>query len=179
MNTFHRILTIAILTLCAACHAEDFVWRKDGKPIADTDNQKARDGFGAMLLLIDDKKFFDDWKKPDPPRFRTITNATRMVPIHATVIFAGAGRNADGEAHVTCDVTIRKPDGSVYGEQTGLVATQGRQTLSSSLLQLARDRLVVRIEAHDPAGIYTVEVTVRDKVRMVDLRLRERFTVSK
>ncbi|MEY2407841.1 MAG: hypothetical protein QOF48_511 [Verrucomicrobiota bacterium] len=165
--------------VCLAGHAEDFVWRKDGKPIADTDSQKTRDGFGALLLLIDDKKFFDDWKKPDPPRLRTITNATRILPVHTTVIFAGAGRNADGEVHVTCDVTIRKPDGSVYGAQKGLVATRGRQTLSPTMLQLARDRLVVRIEPHDPAGTYTVEVTVKDNVKKVDLRLKERFTVSK
>ena len=102
-----------------------------------------------------------------------------MVPIYATVIFAGAGRNPDGEAHVTCDVTIRKPDGSVYGEQKGLVGRQAREPESSSVLQLARDNLAVRIEPHDPAGTYTVEVTVRDQVKKVELRLRERFTVNK
>ena len=172
------MVAAAFLALCSASHAEDFVWRKDGKPIPDTDSQKVRDGFGAMVLLTDDKKFFEDWQKPDPPRFATITNATRMVPVHIAVIFAGAGSKADGEAHVTCDVTIRKPDGSVYGEQKGLVATKGRQP-SSTMLQLARERFVVRIEPHDPAGTYTVEVTVKDNVKKVDLRLKERFTVSK
>jgi hypothetical protein len=174
-----RFIAVTLLAFCSVIHAEDFSWRKDGKPLADTDSQKARDGFGAMLLLIDDKKFFEDWKKPEPPRFKTLTNATRMVPVYTVVIFAGAGRNAEGEAQVSCDVTIRKPDGEVYGEQRGLVAAQGRQVLSPTMLQLARDRLVIRIEPHDPAGIYTVEVTVRDHVRKVDLRLKERFTVSK
>ncbi len=179
MNTLHRLLTIAILAICVASHAGEFIWRKNGKPIADTGSQKARAGFGAMLLLIDDKKFFEDWKKPTPPRFTTITNATRMVPIYATVIFAGAGRKADGETHVTCDVTIRKPDGSVYGEQKELIATQSREAQPSSALQLAQNNLAVHIEPHDPTGTYIVEVIVRDKVKKVDLRLKERFTVSK
>ena len=179
MKILQRTLMSAILMVCAASQAEDFVWRKDGKPIADTDTQKARDGFGAMLLLIDDPKFFEDWKKPEPPRLTTVTNATRMVPIHATVIFAGAARNKNGEANVTCDVTIRKPDGSVYGQRKGLVATDGPGTLSPTTLQLARERLAVRIEPHDPSGTYRVEVTVRDKVRKIDLPLTQQFTVSR
>ena len=179
MNLYQRIVTFAMVALCIASHATEFVWRKGGKPVADTDNQKARDGFGALLVLVDDKKFFEDWKKPGPPRFTTIANAERMKPVHTAVIFAGPGRDTNGVADVTCDVTFRKPDGSVYAEQKDVVCTQGRVVPSPGLLQLARDRMVIRIEPHDPAGTYTVEVTVRDNLKKVDLALKEQFTIRK
>ncbi len=179
MKILHLILTVTFLMVSVTSHAEGFVWRKEGKATADTDFQKSRNDFGAMLALTDDKKFFEDWYKPDPPRITALTTATRMVPVHITVFFVGAGSNADGEAHVTCDVTVRKPDGSVYAEQMGLIATKGRKAPDPRMLQLAQQRMAVVIEPHDPAGTYTAEVTVTDKVKKVDLRLKERFTVSK
>ena len=130
-----------------------------------------------MLLLIDDSKFFEDWKKPEPPRFRTIDKATRMIPVHAVILFAGPGTNSAGNAHVLCDVKVLKPDGSTYGEQTALVGHESK-IASPKHLMLASERLVVRIEPHDPAGTYTVEAIVHDKIRNVDLSLKRQFTVE-
>jgi hypothetical protein len=178
MQILHRILFVVILTLCVTSHAEEFFWRKDGKPVADSDSQKARGGFGALVLLVDDTKFFDDWKKPDAPHFKSVVTAKRMVPVHVAVIFAGPGAGPSGTADVTCDVTVLKPDGSIYGEQKGLVATRDRVP-SPTMLSLADERLVVRIEPKDPSGTYTVEAVVKDNVKKVELKLKERFTVDK
>ena len=131
-----------------------------------------------MLLLIDDPKFFEDWKKPEAPKFKTISSAKRMVPIHATILFAGAGSNDDGRAHVICDVKVLKPDGSIYGAREGLVATKNPIPSATTLL-LASERLVVRIEPKDPAGIYVVEAVVKDKIKNVGLKLKQSFSIEK
>ena len=36
----------------------------------------------------------------------------------------------------------------------------------------------IRIEPQDPAGVYTVEATVRDEVRNVELDLKTTFKVA-
>ena len=101
-----------------------------------------------------------------------------MVPIHATILFAGAGSNDDGKAHVTCNVKVLKPDGSIYGAREGTVATKNPVPTATTLL-LASERLVVRIEPKDPAGIYVVEAVVKDEIKKIDLKLKQSFLIEK
>jgi hypothetical protein len=174
------------LILISTSHPADPTWSKDaagwnvdGQAVADSDSRKSRNGFGAMLLLIDDPKFFEDWKKPEAPKFKTISTARRLVPIHATILFAGAGSNDDdGKAHVICDVKVLKPDGSIYGAREGMIATKNPMPSATTLL-LASERLVVRIEPKDPAGIYVVEAVVKDKIKNIDLKLKQSFSIEK
>src|SRR5690242_13109202 len=108
----------AILGLCvgiASADAPEF-WKEDGKAVRDTDSKKTKDGFGAWLFLTEDKKFFDDWYKPETPHLSPTNMARRNVPVFASVIFAGAGNDGEGRTDVIYHLTIRKPDGSIYGE---------------------------------------------------------------
>jgi hypothetical protein len=171
------MLAAPIFAAAPSSADEPFVWHEKGEPIEDRDHQKARGGFGAMLLLIDDPKFFEDWKKPEPPTLKRIDKAKRMVPVHAAILFGGPATNSAGNAHVLCDVKVLKPDGTTYGEQTGLIGHKSK-IASQKHLMLAIERLVVRIEPHDPAGTYTVQAVVRDKIRNVDLELKQQFTVE-
>jgi hypothetical protein len=145
----------------------------------DSESQKATNGFGAMLFLTEDKKFFDAWEDSTPPHFTPVSTARRGVPVFTVVIFAGPGLRPNGEADVTFDITVRKPDGSVYAEQKNVVASQDRADPSPKALHLARDYMGIRIEPKDPAGNYTVEAVVRDRVKKVELRLQQRFIVKK
>jgi hypothetical protein len=46
-------------------------------------------------------------------------------------------------------------------------------------LQLAQSRMAVRIEPQDPSGTYTVEVSVRDNIKKIELLLKQTFVVER
>jgi hypothetical protein len=60
-----------------------------------------------------------------------------------------------------------------------LVGAQEKIDPAPKALQLARDFTGIRIEPKDPAGVYTVEVVVKDHVKKVELHLVRKFTVEK
>lgn len=168
---------IALLTFAPLrAHASD-TWHKDGKPVADTDNVKSQDGFGAQLFLTESAQFFDDWNKPEAPALPLVRLARRDVPIYTVILFVGPATDTNKRAKVGCHVVVRKPDGTVYGEGD-LVGWNGPRVGPHNSLQLAQERMGIRIEPNDPAGIYTVEATVRDEVGNVELPLKTSFEIA-
>jgi hypothetical protein len=154
-------------------------WRLDGKAVADTPNMKSKGDFGAQLFLTESAQFFEDWNKPDTPRLPTLEKARRNVPIFAAILFVDPGVDASGAANVTCDITVRKPDGAVYGEQKGVVGWKGNYNVPAHNLQLTEGRMGIRIEPQDPSGVYTVDVVVRDNIRKIELPLKTTFEIPK
>jgi len=184
-----KVLAILFL-LCGTLYAADTTnsvspaatkggWHVDGKPLDDSEAHTSTNGFGAMLFLTEDEKMFANWDGPGGPHFKPVSVARRGVPVCTVLIFVGAGLKSDGKADVTFDVVVRKPDGSIYGKDKDMVGAQDQIDPAPRALQLARDYMGIRIEPKDPAGIYTVEVLVRDNVKKVELRLKQRFTVEK
>ena len=172
---------IAVL-LGASLHGEDSTaWRKDGKPAADTPNMKSKNGFGAQLYLTQNTQFFEDWNKPGTPNLTELKNnrAHRNVPLFSAILFVDPGLDSKGSVDVTYDIVIRKPDGSIYGEQKDFVGLKGKYVAPAHSLQLAKERMGIRIDSQDPSGTYTVEVIVRDHIKKVELPLKATFEVAK
>jgi hypothetical protein len=152
-------------------------WRKDGEPVADAPNMKSANGFGAQLFLTENAKFFEDWSKPETPKLTPLKTAHRNVPIFTAILFADPGLDAEGSADVTCDIIVRRPDGSIYGEQKDVIGWKGKYLVPAHNLQLTQGRMGIRIEPQDPSGTFTVEVIVRDHIKKVELSLKEIFEV--
>jgi hypothetical protein len=176
-----KTLTLSLISLLVVtslrAQAPD-VWRRDGKPMADTDNMKSKDGFGAQLFLTENARFFDDWNKPETPKLNPTQVARRNVPIFVAIIFADPAVDAAAQAKVSCRVVVRKPDGKIYAEENP-VGLSGKYLVPPHNLQLAQQHVGIRIEPKDPAGIYAVEATVRDDIRNVELHLKTTFKVAR
>ncbi len=157
----------------------NFQWIVSGKFAGDSDSLKATNGFGARLDLTEDEKFFARWDTPEIPYYTPVTIARRGVPIFTVVIFVDPGQRFDKTADVKIDTMIRKPDGSIYGQQTNMIGSIFRTDKARGRQQLAYDYMGIRIEPKDPAGIYTVEAVVKDNVKKVELHLTQKFTVEK
>jgi hypothetical protein len=153
-------------------------WNDDGRTIPDSENRKSEKDFGAQLLLTEDTKFFDDWNKPETPQLNTTERARRMVPLHTVLLFSNPGLDQSESADVTADITVRKPDGSIYADQKDLPCWKGKYQAPPFSLQLAQGRLGIRIEPNDPGGTYLVEVKIRDNIKKVELKLRKTFVVD-
>ncbi len=142
-----------------------------------SDNIKAVGNYGAQLYLVADAAFFQDWRKPETPSITPIDLAVRGQPLYTAIIFYGEARDNGGLANVSYDVTVRRPDGSIYDQRDSMIGYQALAPTSDRELQLGRNYLSIVIGNDDPAGTYTVEVTVHDKVGRVDLPLKQTFVV--
>lgn len=149
-------------------------WNENGVPLRDTSSSKAKDGFGAMLLLTDDaQQFVAAWQSSPPehwPTLKTTDRAPRNKQVVAFVFFSGC-RSANGVCDGTVDFTMLRPDGSIYAEHTGLELFQGKPPKPEYNLQLSVANLAIIIEPKDPLGRYTIKAKVRDNVAGTVLEL--------
>ncbi|MEI6072661.1 MAG: hypothetical protein WCS31_12765 [Verrucomicrobiae bacterium] len=172
---------ICVLFGASLLGEDSTAWRQDGKPVADTPHMKSKNGFGAQLFLTESAQFFKDWNKPETPSLTTLKNnkAHRNVPLFSAVLFVDPGTDSNGSVDVTYDIVIRKPDGSIYGAQKDFVGLKGKCVVPAHALQLAQERMGIQIDSQDPSGTYTVEITVRDHMKKVELPLKATFEVAR
>lgn len=153
-------------------------WQKDGKPTPDGESMRVKDGFGAQFILTESTKVFADWNKPKTPHVITLKNsaARRGIPFFTVLLFFNPGIDSYGNADVTCKITIREPDGKIYGTED-LIVWRGKYQPTHNL-QLSREKLGIRIAPEDPSGTYTVEADVKDNVKNLELPLKTIFVVA-
>ena len=79
---------------------------------------------------------------------------------------------------MTYTITVSRPDGSVYEQRPDVIGWQNFAPADDKQLLLGRDSLGITIGPDDPAGLYTVTVTVRDNISRVELPLKTHFVVQ-
>ena len=143
-----------------------------------TDNVRSSGNFGAQLWLTADGDFFQNWRKPQTPEIDPVRIALRGQPIYTIIIFYGEATTPAGLGNVTYDITALRPDGSIYNRRDALIGFQNLAPTDNRELQLGRNYLNVNIGPDDPAGLYTVNVTIHDNVSQVSLPLKQTFVVE-
>ncbi len=144
---------------------------------SNTDNIKAINNFGAQLYLVGDETFFQDWRKPEIPTITPVSLTVRNQPLYTAVIFYGPARDDKGLCNVSYDITVKRPDGSLFAERKSMIGWQNLAPDERQLM-LGRNYLNIDLAPTDPSGIYTVEVLVHDNVGRVDLPLKQTFAVQ-
>jgi hypothetical protein len=144
---------------------------------SNTDNVKSKGDFGAQLWLVSGQDFFLEWRKPQPPAIDPVELVQRGQEINTAIIFYGPAHDAADLSSVTYDITVLRPDGSIF-ERKNLIGWQGLTPGSPRLLELGRDHLSIVLNPGDPAGLYTVQAVVRDNVDHVELPLKQTFVVQ-
>ena len=145
---------------------------------SNTDNIRSSGNFGAQLWLTANSNFAEDWRKPQAPTIEPEQMALRGQSIYTAIIFYGEAHTPAGLGNVTYDVTVLRPDGTIYNRRDALIGFQNLAPTDERELQLGRNNVAITIGADDPAGLYTVNVTVHDNVSRVDLSLKQTFVVE-
>jgi hypothetical protein len=145
---------------------------------SNTDNIKSKGNFGAQLWLVQGQQFFQDWVKPAAPSINPISLVPRGEDIYTVIIFYGLAHDQADLANVSYDITVHRPDGSIYSQSKNLIGWQGLAPQQSHTLELGRDHIDINIGMNDPAGLYTVDVLVRDNISRVELPLKQTFVVQ-
>jgi hypothetical protein len=81
-------------------------------------------------------------------------------------------------AHVTCDLSMQKPDGTYSIQKQDLECLTGSLSGTQSTLYLSR--LVVGFvgEKNDPSGKWIVRVTIKDLVKRAIIPLETTFALQ-
>ena len=170
-----RMLLCALLILFVSPTLAQ--WTQGDEPLSEEPWRKAVGDFGAMLLLTAKPgEFLAGWgKSSDVAPIELAARAPRGVPIVAFVVFSGCAPDAEALCNTTVDFKVFKPDGTVYGEFTGMELWQNKPLPPTRTLHLGEGFARTVIEPEDPLGFYGVEAIVRDLNAGVSVFLRQEF----
>lgn len=110
-----------------------------------------KDSLQLHCFLIADKNFFQKWQKPDTPKIEPVGNYKRGDDVLPIVIFATNGKDENGNADLSYDIVVTKPNGAVYAKFEQLTIWKD---LPAPVMELLQQPILIHIEADDPIGIY-------------------------
>ncbi len=148
-----------------------------GNPIPDTSYRKSIGHFGAHLILTDkERETFERWDTPSKVVDLDTTNKIRKNKlITALVIFSGCSVDKNGNCNLLVKFKVLQPDGSVYADLPPLEAWVGKPVPPRRSLGMSIGYIRVRIEPHEPSGMYTVLADVIDNNSNITLKLTNSF----
>jgi hypothetical protein len=161
--------------------ADDRFWRDEhGNFATNTEARTAIDGFGAWLLVTSDADWKQKWEaSPNTvPRFTEAHTAPRGKRLFILTFFANAKMTDNGEADVTCNIEVIRPDGSSSLHQLDAVCFRGQVKGEPTNVYLSQSILDFVGEPKDPAGKWLVRVTLKDNLRHVSLPLKTSFILA-
>lgn len=175
------LLSIILLTALSSSLAAKNVWLDaQGQPATESDSSKSIDGFSGMLLVTPDKNWAEKWNtSPETvPHFSSASEVSEGNTLFMLTFFAGPGRDSAGKTNVLCDFAMIRPDGSRSIEQTDVSCFQVELKEDPSSVFLAPAVVGYLAEASDQRGTWVFHMTLKDKVRGVELSLKTSFLVK-
>lgn len=163
MRLFRLLFISFLLIYGVSAQERPGRWLVDGKPTADSDWSKAKNGFGAQLIVVGDPKaFIEMWNRPEQPDIHTAKEVTKGQQFGAFIIFVAcrAGKNGDCDAAV--DFTVVGPDGKTVAERPNQIIWNG-PPLDSKTMYMGKAVLGLKLTERNTPGKYTILAKVADK----------------
>lgn len=159
---------------------EEWAWHETGSATAvETDNVKSDKGFGAQLLITDDKDYLEKWQTPTEGFYlHTVNSAVRGEPVFILIIFANPGVDEKGLCDIVADLKVTRPDGTVSSDRKDSDCWRNMPPPPAGNIQMAKTSLGIVIEEGDPAGRWKIEAVVKDRVKDAAVRLSNYFDVK-
>jgi hypothetical protein len=164
-----------------AAGQENTGWRDvDGKPMADTEAMKSKDGFGGSVLVTSDEDWQAKWDTPPEtkPSFTMAGDVPYGKKVFILTFFVNPKLDQQGKANVRCDIKLLAPTGKVSLDQKDVVCFAGAIKGSPYAMRLSAPVIAFSGDPGDPPGKWGIEVTLRDMVRKVELPLRTSFELK-
>jgi len=160
---------------------QDLFWKdSQGSRMPDTDSRKSVSGVGGWLLVTPDDNWEEKWNTPSEtvPQFTEAHTVVVGKRLHILTFIGNPMRSTDGTAHVTCDLTMQRPDGTYSIQKQDLECLTG--SLAGHQGTLFLSRLVVGFigEKNDPSGKWIVRVTIKDLIKPAIIPLETTFVLQ-
>jgi hypothetical protein len=175
-----RALVGALLAVaaCSIAASEELGWRdKDGNPAPDSDARKSSNGFAGWLLTTSDPDWEAKWNTPEheTPMFTAAETVRKGETIFTLIFIVNPKLDANGEANVSCDLKVTRPDGTTSIDEKNVDCLKGKLQGHPHNMRLAEPVLGFVGEPGDPLGAWRVDVTLRDVPRGVTMDLHTSF----
>jgi hypothetical protein len=127
-------------------------------------------GLEIGCLLMKGTSLLEEWAKPQTPVLTNASTYQRGDTILVALFVGTDAKEKNGDADVTYDATIFKPDGSIYGDFKQLDLWVNAP---APVFELVQQPIVIKVENNDPLGIYKISITVHENNlnRQVDFKM--------
>jgi TonB family protein len=132
-------------------------------------------GLNIYVRLIADEGFLALGDHPSPSQL--VTQQVFHAGEYAipAIMFETDAKDKDGNADLSYDLSVLKPDGSVFADYRGIAVWRGKPAPSMLAMQ---SPTMIHIKKGDPAGDYAVKVTVRENVKKLAVEFHLSLTVK-
>jgi hypothetical protein len=179
---FPLVLRLALsFAIAIPAFAHEATWKdSNGKAIPETEARRTLNGLGGSLLVTPDSNWREKWDTPanTVPRFNEAKAVARGQQVFILIFFSNPKLGADGRVNLSCDLEVVRPDGTVSTHQTDVVCLQGEVKGGPYNVYLAAPVLGFTGDAADPAGPWTVRVSLKDNLRDTVLPLKTSFILE-
>ena len=180
----NRIVALIIFCLLiiptVSTGEENGYWRNSkGEKVENETNIKAKNDFGAHLILTNDKDYMKKWEQPTNGFYiNAVHSAIRKQPIFVLITFANPGVDEKGFCNISANLTVNAPDGKLYGEIKNGDCWKNMLAPPVGNIQLSKVSMGIVIEEKDLLGRYVVNAVVNDKIKNTELQLSDYFDVK-
>ena len=175
----HAVAIIVLLALSFPIAAQSGWWDTDGNPLPETEAWKSSSGFSASLVVTPDKDWEAKWKTPPAniPHFTEGREVKDGGELFVLTFLSNPQVDDSGAADVVCDIVVTRPDGSKSVDASNLPCLKGKLRGNPAHVYLAGPVIKHVAEPADPRGVWSVSVTVKDRLRSVTLLLNSSFNL--
>lgn len=151
---------------------------KQGNQVPDSDHMRSVGDLVAQLVITDNEsQALKNWGTPsESVYFPTADKIERNKVITAFVVFGGCAVDAKGNCDLRMQITVYKPDGTVYSKLPIMEVWSEKPVPHNRSLGLSAEYMRVIIEPEDPLGKYQVDTKIMDKISGDSLLLKSNFT---
>jgi hypothetical protein len=144
-------------------------------PAAET--RKTVGGFSGVLVITPDKDWATKWST-SPEAIPYVPSGVRVRKggeLYVITMFSNPQLDASGDASISMDIDVIRPDGQSSTRAENAVCAQGKFDPRS--LHLCKQVVEFVDEPADPAGKWSVRILLKDDVRKVSIPLSMEFFV--
>jgi hypothetical protein len=136
------------------------------------------DGLQLHVFLTGDKAFFERKKDSKMSKNETSDTYKRGEHVYPIIVFSTDTKDQNGNADLSYDIMIFKPDGSVCVDLKKLIISKGAP-VAARTFYLLRQPIDIGLEETDPLGVYRVQITVLENIKKAKVKCELTFKVNK
>ena len=169
---------IVIGVLIVSSISGNSMWRdKQGNLVKNTKSMKSNNSFGANLVSVNEKNFFDVWNTPSKTvNIDVIKTIHREDELIFPIVFGGCQTNKENKCNIVGSMLILAPDGSIYSQVKRMLIFNNKPYPNNGL-NVSNEYVKIIIEKKDLLGTYKVQANVVDTLSSTELNLETSFTV--
>ena len=151
-----------------------------GNALPETETARSKEGFSASLVITPDKNWQEKWETPpeEVPHFTESKEVSDAGELYILTFLSNPKLDPTGMTDVACDFVVSRPDGSKSVDEVDIPCFKVALTTNPQQVYLSGTWLKFLAEPADLRGTWGVAVTVKDRVRSVEIPLKTTFLVK-